>query len=146
MKRQQEGAAEQLESALQRYAGDLVDGEPMGDWHIEHRDRLQRLYVESLTELGAHFVRTKEHAKAADAYRRLLARDELNEDALRALMRCLAEAGERSQALRAYLRFAERLRAELDAEPEAETIRLAERMQSPTVTDTPGLVRGSARG
>ena len=146
LKRQQEGAAEQLESALQRYAGDFVDGEPMGDWHIEHRDRLQRLYVESLTELGAHFVRTKEHARAADAYRRLLARDELNEDALRALMRCLAYAGERSQALRAYLRFAERLRAELDAEPEAETTRLAERMQSPTVTDTPGLVRGSARG
>jgi DNA-binding SARP family transcriptional activator len=146
MKRQQTDAADQLEGALARYRGDLVDGETMGDWHVEHRDRLQRMYVESLTELGAHFVHAGQHAKAADVYRRLLVRDELNEEAVRALMRSLAEAGERSQALRAYLRFAERLREELEAEPEAETTRLAERMQGAVAERLPQSPRSDSIG
>lgn len=50
------------------------------------------------TELGAHYAREERHEKAADVYRRVLARDELHEEALRALMRALAERGERSQA------------------------------------------------
>jgi predicted ATPase/DNA-binding SARP family transcriptional activator len=128
LKRQQDGAAAQLEQALAHYRGDFLDGEPMGDWHVEHRDRLQRLYVESLMELGNHHTREERHAKAAEAYRRVLARDELHEEALRALMRSLAEAGERSQALRIYQRFADRLREELEAEPEKETTRLLERV------------------
>jgi predicted ATPase/DNA-binding SARP family transcriptional activator len=129
LKRQQDGAATQLEKALARYRGDFLDGEPVGDWHVEHRDRLQRLYVESLTELGAAYAREERHAKAADAYRRVLARDELHEESLRALMKSLAESGDRSQALRVYQRFAERMRQELEAEPEKETKRLLERLQ-----------------
>jgi DNA-binding SARP family transcriptional activator len=62
----------------------------------------------------------------------VLARDKLHEDAIRALMRALAEAGERSQAMRVYQRFAERLRAELDAEPDRETRRIFERLQDGT--------------
>ena len=68
-------------------------------------------------------------AKAADAYRRLLARDDLNEDATRALMRCYAQVGERSQALRLYQRFSERLRKELEAEPEDETRELYDELR-----------------
>jgi DNA-binding SARP family transcriptional activator len=59
----------------------------------------------------------------------VLARDELHEEALRALMRTLAESGERSQALRAYQRFADRLEKELEAEPEEETVELMEELQ-----------------
>jgi DNA-binding SARP family transcriptional activator len=129
LRRQGEGAGIQLEQALGRYRGDFGDGESMGDWHLEHRDRLQRLYVESLTEFGAHLTREQQHAQAADAYRRVLARDELHEECLRAFMRSLSESGDRSQALRAYRRFADRLKAELDAEPDRETKRLLERLQ-----------------
>jgi DNA-binding SARP family transcriptional activator len=133
LRRKGEGAAAELEHALTRYRGDFLDGEPVGDWHIEHRERLQRLYVDALTELGAHYADEERYAKAAEAYRRVLARDELHEDALRALMRCLAETGERSQALRVYRRFADRLRAELEVEPEEETTRLLARLQATTV-------------
>ena len=133
IKRQQDGAAAQLEQVLARYRGDFLDGEPVSDWHLEHRDRLQRLYVEALTELAAHCSREARHAKAAEAYRRVLARDELHEEALRGLMRALAEGGERSQALRVYRRFADRLREELSAEPEEETTRLLERLQAPAL-------------
>jgi DNA-binding SARP family transcriptional activator len=119
-----------LERALAHYRGDFLDGEPVGDWHLEHRDRLQRLYVDALMELGGRYVEEERHAKAADVFRRVLARDDLHEEALRALMRSLAEAGERSQALRAYRHFAARLREELEAEPEEETLQLSEQLQA----------------
>ncbi len=132
LKRQQAGAAAQLEQALARYRGDFLDGEPVSDWHVEFRDRLQRLYLDSLMLLGDDWSREQRYQKAVDAYRRVLARDELHEEAVRALMRALGEAGERSQALRVYQRFSERLRSELDAEPDRETKRLLEQLQDGT--------------
>jgi predicted ATPase/DNA-binding SARP family transcriptional activator len=129
LKRQQQGAASQLEQALARYRGDFLDGEPVSDWHVEHRDRLQRLYLDSLMQLGDEWSREQRHAKAVEAYRRILARDELHEEAVRGLMRALADAGERTQALRVYQRFAERLRAELDGEPDEETLTLLQRLR-----------------
>lgn len=128
--RQREGAAAWLEQALSSFRGDFLDGEPAGDWHVEHRDRLQRTYLDALVALGAHHAESSRHDRAAEAYRRVLARDELHEDAVQALMRCLAESGERAQALRAYQRFAARLREELGAAPSAATTRIAERVQS----------------
>ena len=132
MKRQEDGASAKLEQALSRFRGDFLDGEPVGDWHLEHRDRLQRVYVDALMELGARFVAEERHAKAAEAYRRVLARDELHEEALLALMKSLAALGERSQALRVYRRFADRMREELDAEPDDETSAFFERLQAGT--------------
>jgi predicted ATPase/DNA-binding SARP family transcriptional activator len=129
LKRRAEGAAVALEHALARFRGDFLDGEPAGDWHIEHRDRLQRLYADALVELGARLTEEERHAKAADVYRRVLARDDLHEDAVRALMLCHARLGERPQALRLYQRFSERLMKELDAEPDEKTVELAEQIQ-----------------
>jgi predicted ATPase/DNA-binding SARP family transcriptional activator len=129
LKKRETGAAAALERAVVRFRGDFLDGEPAGDWHLEHRDRLQRLFVDALMELGDVHASENRTAKAADAYRRLLARDDLNEDATRALMRCYAQVGERSQALRLYQRFSERLRKELDAEPEDETRELYEEVK-----------------
>ena len=122
-------SVDRLEQALARYRGDLLDGEPMGDWHAEFRDRLQRLYVDALMELGARHSREERHARAADAYRRVLARDDLNEHAVLELMRSHARLGERSQGMRAYQRFAERLRREMDAEPGEEATSFFERLQ-----------------
>ena len=123
------GAVATLETTLARYRGDFLDGEPVGDWHLEHRDRLQRLYVMALMELGEQLVGEERWAKAAETYRRVLARDDLHEEAARALMRCHAALGERPQALRLYQRLAARLESELESEPEEETRELAERIQ-----------------
>jgi DNA-binding SARP family transcriptional activator len=129
IQRRTDDDAARLEQALVRFRGDFLDGEPVGDWHLEHRDRFQRLYVDALMDLGSILVTDERMAKAADVYRRVLVRDDLHEEALLALMRCQAALGERSQALRAYRRFADRLREELDAEPGDETARLFERLQ-----------------
>jgi predicted ATPase/DNA-binding SARP family transcriptional activator len=130
MKRREAGAAARLEEALSRFRGDLLDGEPVNDWHVEHRDRLQRMYVDALMELGARHFEEERPAKAADAFRRVLVRDELHEDAALALMRCHAAAGERAQALRVYRRLSEKLQQELDAEPGDELVRFSEELQA----------------
>lgn len=128
-KRQQPDASALLEAALARFRGDLLDGEPVADWHLEHRDRLQRLYIDALMELGARLIKEERHAQAAEVYRRVLARDAVHEEALQALMRCHAALGERPQALRLYRQFADRLLAEFETEPRGETVRLFERLQ-----------------
>jgi len=130
LKRREDGAAASLERALARFRGDFLDGEPAGDWHLEHRDRLQRLFVDALMELGDLHLSEDRLQKAADSYRRVIARDDLNEDATRALMRCYARVGDRSQALRLYQRFADRLRKELEAEPEEDTRELYDEIRA----------------
>jgi predicted ATPase/DNA-binding SARP family transcriptional activator len=129
LKRREDAAAGRLEQALARFRGDLLDGEPVNDWHLEHRDRLQRVYVDALMRLGARHLDEDRPAQAADAFRRVLARDELHEDAALALMRCHAAAGERANALRVYRRLAERLQDELEAEPGDELVRFSEQLQ-----------------
>ena len=66
---------------------------------------------------------------AADAWRRVIARDDVNEAAYRELMRCHERLGERRDAVRVYERLASVLRDELDTEPEAETTALLDRIQ-----------------
>ena len=129
IKRREPDAAQKLEKSLERYRGDFLDGEPVGDWHLEHRDRLQRLYLDGLMRLGALFTAQERHARAADVYRRVLARDELHEEAVVALMRSHVGSGERAQALRIYQRYSDKLREELDAEPDGESAELAEQLQ-----------------
>jgi pentatricopeptide repeat protein len=80
-------------------------------------------------ELGDLHLSEDRLQKAADCYRRVIARDDLNEDATRALMRCYARVGDRSQALRLYQRFADRLRKELEAEPEEDTRELYDELR-----------------
>jgi predicted ATPase/DNA-binding SARP family transcriptional activator len=130
LKRGEADTVVRLERALERYRGDLLDGEPVGDWYMEHRDRLQRMYVDALMLLGRRYEAEERHGKASEAYGRVLARDELHEEALLALLRCEAAGGNRSQALRIYRRFADKMRAELDAEPSAETVRFAEQLRA----------------
>jgi DNA-binding SARP family transcriptional activator len=129
LKRGESDAIAALERAVGLYRGDFLDGEPAGDWHLQFRDRLQRIYLDSLMELGSALSREERHARAAEVYRRILARDELHEEAVRALMASLAREGERAPALRLYQRFAECLRKELDADPDDETTELFQRLQ-----------------
>ena len=130
VKRKEDGAIGVLDRALACFRGDFLDGEPAGDWHLEHRDRIQRLFVDAVMELGDYQAEEHRYQKAAEAYRRVLARDDLNEDATRALMRCYVKVGDRSQALKLYQRFSDRLRKELDAEPEEETRELFEELKA----------------
>lgn len=124
------GAAEALSSALGRYAGDFLESESPGDWHLAYRDRFQRLYLDGLLALSAYLVHAERYSEAAEACRRALARDQLLEEAWRRLMLCLARLGERGQALRLYQQLATLLRTELDAEPDDATTALQQKIMA----------------
>jgi predicted ATPase/DNA-binding SARP family transcriptional activator len=129
LKRGDAGAPANLEGALARYRGDFLDGEPVGDWSLEHSDRLRKLYVDALMLLASRHETEERHAKAVEAYGRVLARDELHEEAVVGLMRSHVAMGERSMAMRLYQRFADRMRVELDADPCDETTRFMQQLQ-----------------
>jgi predicted ATPase/DNA-binding SARP family transcriptional activator len=118
-----------LQDALTLYRGDFLEHEVVGDWHLQVHDRLKRLHIEALTTLGRHLMSTEQHAAARDLYQRLLLHDDLNEEAYRQMMICLARLGERVQALRLYQRLLVHLEHELSTVPERETTELFELLQ-----------------
>jgi predicted ATPase/DNA-binding SARP family transcriptional activator len=128
-RRTEPGAPAALEEGLSRYEGDFLDGEPAGDWHLELRDRLQRLYVDGLMMLGGVLLAEDRLPRAAETYRRALARDSLHEEAWRQLMICHARQGERAQAMRLFQRLSELLQRELEADPDPASAALHERLQ-----------------
>ena len=121
----------QLESALSLYRGDFLENENAGDWHLELRDRLRLKYVEGLTALAESRTKQERWGDAADAWRRLIATDELDERAYRGLMTAHAKQGERSQVQQIYKRLEQLLQKQLEAKPEAETAQLFKRLVSP---------------
>lgn len=119
-----DGDVARLQAALARWRGEFLAEEGAGDWHLEHRDRLSRLHAQGWRAVARALEGREAWGDAADAWRRLVTADPLDEEAYRGLMRTLARAGERAQAMRAYERLATLLRADLDAEPEPGTVAL----------------------
>ena len=117
-------ALDRLRAALALYRGDFLSHESAGDWHLEMRDRLQRLWIDGMAALGDRLMETAAYDDAVTVYRRIVSADELNEDAHRQLMAALARAGHRGEALRHYDRLAAILERELDEEPSDQTTQL----------------------
>ena len=124
------GDATVLEGALTLYGGDFLEHEVVGDWHLELRDRLRHKYVAALAFLGERRMKDERWAEAADAWRRIVTRDELDERAYRGLMTCHARLGERSQVQQLYQRVERLLEKQLEAKPEPETVQLYRRLLS----------------
>jgi len=100
-----------------------------GDWHLETRDHLRRLYSDGLLLVGEHLMRAEDYSAAAEVYARVIAAEELSEEAHRRRMLCLARSGDRTEALRQYERLRGVLRKDLDAEPDSETTALFNRLR-----------------
>jgi DNA-binding SARP family transcriptional activator len=86
--------------------------------------------VSALTVLGERRMKEERWPEAADAWRRLVARDELDERAYRGLMTCHARLGERSQVQQLYQRMERLLERQLEAKPQPETTQLYRRLLS----------------
>jgi predicted ATPase/DNA-binding SARP family transcriptional activator len=122
-------ADERLAAALALYRGDFLEDDAAGDWHLEHRERLRRLWAEGVSTRGDLLMRQERFVDAAECFRALLARDPLDEAACRRLMQCHERLGQRPEALRQYDRLAALLREELGVAPAAETSALHARIQ-----------------
>jgi predicted ATPase/DNA-binding SARP family transcriptional activator len=115
---------ELLGALLARYQGPLLDGSGGARWLEDARDRYRSLHLDGLTLLARLLEDRGDLPGALDAWTRIVATDELNEEAHRGLMRAWAGSGARERALRHFDRLCILLKELLEAEPEEETVRL----------------------
>ncbi len=121
-------ATDGLLAAIELYRGELLQGEPAGEWHLERRDRLQQQYLELLAAAGKQLRAAGKNTEAAAVYRRWIVADDLSEEAYRHLMESLEAGGEAAEALRVYRKLAAVLQKELDVEPEPASQAIHERI------------------
>lgn len=130
--------------ALSLYRGPFLDhvtlssASPFERWADEQRDTYRRQAYEAALTLGEWTRADREFAEAEEAYRRALDLEPLKEAAAAGLIRVLAEKGERTDALRLYETFTDRLDEELDLAPSDELRDLAERVRSGRGRAEPG--------
>lgn len=128
--------AGRLEEALRLYRGEFLpgffmDGAPAAERFIEEeRDRLRRAAVEAAWKLVAAEESRGDLRAAAVLARQALTFDPHDEAGLRRALTLLEATGERVAALRLYDEFVRRLAADLDLEPDADTVELADRLRA----------------
>ncbi len=121
------GDRSRLGEAIELYRGDLLP-EIYDEWLDVIRERHRETYLRCLTEHASEARRNANLALAIETARKVLAIDPWREDMVRRIIAMRYESGDRAGALREYAAFAKRLRAEMDAEPMAETVAVAERI------------------
>lgn len=140
----QSSQAADLTEAIQRYRGEFLEGftvadtAPFEDWQLQQVEYFHQRFAGALEKL----VNAQEHAgdfkTALPTARRWLALDPLHEPAHRAIMRLLAEMGDRSGAVRQYETCVQLLKAELGVAPQPETTQLHQAILHGEVRASPG--------
>jgi DNA-binding SARP family transcriptional activator len=120
-------AAWHYRCALDRYRGDLCTGTDI--YAVIERERLRARFLTVLAWLADHAFDDGDYVSALDYALRLISCDPCREDAHRVVMRARVRRGERAQALRQYRLCAYVLRDEFDADPEASTTELFDRIR-----------------
>ena len=120
---------ERLARAVALYRGDLLAGEPAGEWHVDRQAQLRRRHQDALAALAGLHLDAGDPAAAIEVLERLILVDALREDAHRRLMLAYARLGQRERALDQYGHLLAVLDDELDAAPERATVDLAARIR-----------------
>ena len=128
-------AVEAWEPAADLVAGRFLEGfgvpdaSRFEDWMAVERELWLRQSILALSGRARQQLTRGDVSGATRTAGRALVLDPLSDAAVRAVMEAAALAGERGVALRTYSDFQDRLREEVGAEPEAETVRLADRIR-----------------
>ncbi len=120
-----------LAEAVQLYSGDLLP-DLDEEWIFFEREQLRQHFFDDLTRLIAHHRTAQQYGQAVAFAQQLLQHDPLREDTVREVMTLRNWAGDRAGALQVYHAFEQRLRAELDAPPMAETLALYKTLLHPS--------------
>lgn len=112
-----------LESSLQLYSGDLLEGFYY-DWVLREQERLRALYLDCLEYLMRYYRYRRMYEISLTYCQRILAYEPIREDIHRDLMRLHLENGQRTLAIRQYELCANVLADELDLSPVEETQQL----------------------
>ncbi len=116
----------EYERAVAIYRGDFLAGE-LYEWADVYRREYQRRFVAAAHKGANLAVECRDLQKAIAFFEGILARDAIDEDAARGLMRCHANLGGTNSVRRVYKTLRESLRRELEdekAEPLPETAAL----------------------
>lgn len=124
-----------LEHCAGLYRGELLEtivsvSPGFDEWLMRERARFAETAAGTLRRLAEAHAAAGAFDAAIAAARRMLALDELREDAHRLVIGMLAAARRRSEALRHFDACAERLERELGVAPEPETLALVRRIRS----------------
>ena len=124
----------QLDKALKLYKGDLMqgfileDGPRFNEWLLLQREQVRQQVTAAYQKLCQTYADQKQWTEGIMAARRWLALDDLEEKAVRWLIRLLAGEGQVNFALQEYENLRQRLWQELGVEPETATADLAQHL------------------
>lgn len=141
----------QLDNALRLYEGDLLTGFHLPDaprfneWLLLARERLRLRVLDGYHRLCNAYAAEENWLPAIEAARRMLALDDLDETALRSLLRLLAASNHQSVALQQYKHSRQRILTELGVEPEPATVALARTLAAAQARSANAPVSGQAR-
>jgi DNA-binding SARP family transcriptional activator len=118
----------QFREVCDLYGGDFANALHVTDvapefeyWVSTERERLRHMAVESAWHLANEALKSEDADAASRLASHALDISPFDEVSLQRQIRILDQIGDRSGALRAYQRFAIRMRADLDIEPSPET-------------------------
>lgn len=112
-----------LANAVDMYTDNLLS-EFSSDWVLRERERLRRIYIDSLGQLMQCCADRQLYSTAIRYGQRILDADSLREDVHRDLMRFFVRNGQRAQALCQFETCRKALRRELAIQPMPETLGL----------------------
>lgn len=118
--------AYQVAEAL--YLGEYLRDDPFFEWTLATRERLRELHLHVLSDAARIHAEAGSPEQAAIFSRKILRIEPWREEVYRRLMEYLVAAGRPHEALRAYEECRRALRAEVEAEPSAETTRLRDQI------------------
>jgi len=116
--------------AFALYRDDFLRTEPF-EWAEVYRREYRRRFIEAAHKAARLAVACRDDQKAIEFYGGILARESIEEEAARSLMRCYAKAGDVNGVRKVYKTLCESLRRELEddkAEPMPDTIDLFEEL------------------
>jgi predicted ATPase/DNA-binding SARP family transcriptional activator len=133
-----------MEAAVAQYKGEFMDDffvqdtEPFEDWLRQQREICRCEYAGALERLAAVYEQNGSWELALQHAKALVALDDLNETAHRAVMRVYAGMGDRSTACRQYEVCVQALKDGLAIEPQPETTALFESIRMGSFEGVPG--------
>jgi two-component SAPR family response regulator len=113
----------EYDRALAIYRGDFLGNEPY-EWAEPYRREYERRFIDAAHRAAKLALDGRDANKAMAFYSAILARDPINEEAARGLMRCYGKLGDVNGVRKVYRVLTESLRRELEdekAEPLPET-------------------------
>jgi DNA-binding transcriptional activator of the SARP family len=112
-----------LRDAVSNYTGLLLEG-CFEEWVLLDRENRHQACLHALESLAQIAEERGDYAEALGHLRRAEGMDALRDNIQRALMRVLSRSGDTPAALFVYREYRQRLRREMNVEPDEETTRL----------------------